>query len=87
MSIPPPETSLVDRREVWCDGATDIRSGKLYRAAALGHPKIYFRIGEKGWVDCGYCDRRFVLEGNAAAQGLNEASPGDLPRADNSDTA
>ena len=36
-------------------------------------------IDEKGYVDCGYCDRRFVLEGGAAERGLREAGPGDLP--------
>lgn len=66
MTTPPPEIFRVDTRRVWCDGATDIRSGKLYRAAALGHPKTYFEIGSKGFVDCGYCDRRFLLTGGPA---------------------
>tara|TARA_B100000378_G_scaffold276893_1_gene275794 strand:+ start:461 stop:757 length:297 start_codon:yes stop_codon:yes gene_type:complete len=63
MSLPPPEVSKVLTRRVWCDGATDIRSGKNYKPSALGHPKIYLEIDEHGYVDCGYCDRRFVLEG------------------------
>ena len=33
-----PETTLVDTRYVWCDGAGDIRGGENYRPAALGHP-------------------------------------------------
>ena len=66
MSLPPPEVSKVTTRRVWCDGATDIRTGKNYRSAALGHPKIYLEIDEHGYVDCGYCDRRFVLEGGPA---------------------
>ena len=66
MSIPPPETTIVETSRVWCDGATEIRSGKLYRAAALGHPKTYFEIDEAGYVDCGYCDRRFILAGGPA---------------------
>jgi hypothetical protein len=37
------------------------------------------QIDEKGYVDCGYCDRRFVLEGGPVHRGLHEASPGDLP--------
>ena len=36
------------------------------RAAALGHPRVYLQIDESGFVDCGYCDRRFVLEGGPA---------------------
>ena len=54
MSLPPPEISKVTTRRVWCDGATDIRTGKNYRAAALGHPKVYLEIDEHGYVDCGY---------------------------------
>ena len=57
--IPPPETVLVDTARVKCDGATDI-------APALGHPRVWLEIDEKGYVDCGYCDRRFVLRGGVA---------------------
>jgi len=58
---PPPEISKVTTHRVWCDGATDIRTGVNYKPAALGHPKVYLEIDEHGYVDCGYCDRRFVL--------------------------
>ncbi|MFN2258643.1 MAG: zinc-finger domain-containing protein, partial [Parasphingopyxis sp.] len=34
--------------------------------AALGHPRVWLEIGEEGYVDCGYCDRRFVLVGGPA---------------------
>ena len=66
MSLPPPEVSKVTTRRVWCDGATDIRTGVNYKPAALGHPKVYLEIDEHGYVDCGYCDRRFVLIGGPA---------------------
>jgi uncharacterized Zn-finger protein len=34
---------------------------------ALGHPRVYLRIEpDTGFVECGYCDRRFVLEGGPA---------------------
>jgi len=56
----------VATRRVSCDGASDIRGGKAYRAAALGHPLVYLEIDESGFVDCGYCDRRFILEGGPA---------------------
>ena len=74
-----PEITVVDTRRVWCDGAGDIRGGENYRSAALGHPRVYMEIDEKGYVDCGYCDRRFVLMGNAAEHGIHEVEPGDLP--------
>ena len=55
----PPETELTSSRRVQCDGATDI-------APALGHPRVWLEIDERGWVECGYCDRRFVLKDGAA---------------------
>ncbi|PAX06827.1 zinc-finger domain-containing protein [Sphingomonas lenta] len=58
---PPLEISRVSTRRVACDGATDIPGG-----ASLGHPRVYLQIDETGYVDCGYCDRRFVLIGGPA---------------------
>ena len=54
--IPPPETLRTASRRVACDGSGDV-------PAALGHPRVWLEIDEKGYVDCGYCDRRFVLVG------------------------
>jgi len=56
-----PETVLTPKSRVSCDGASDVRGG-----AALGHPRIWLEIDERGYADCGYCDRRFVLKGGAA---------------------
>ncbi len=56
-----PETQIVKTRRVACDGATDIPGG-----AALGHPRIWLEIDEAGSVDCGYCDKRFILAGGPA---------------------
>ena len=56
-----PETLIVDSPRVACDGATDIPGG-----AALGHPRVWLQIDEKGYTDCGYCDRRFILRGGPA---------------------
>ncbi len=70
----PPETVYTDKRRVFCDGATDIRAG-----AALGHPRVYLEIDQKGYVECGYCDRRFVLKGAATHEReRTEVFPGDL---------
>jgi uncharacterized Zn-finger protein len=66
MSIPPPEVSLVTTRRVSCDGAEAIRGGDRYLPSALGHPRVWLEIDEHGYVDCGYCDRRFVLAGGPA---------------------
>lgn len=54
-----PETQLVETRRVACDGATTI-------SPALGHPRVWLQIDEKGSVDCGYCDKRFILKGGPA---------------------
>ncbi|WP_128891203.1 zinc-finger domain-containing protein [Erythrobacter sp. HKB08] len=77
MSIAPPEVIKVTTRRVSCDGASDIRGGQNFRPAALGHPKIYLEIDEHGYVDCGYCDRRFVLEGGPA-DGVDQSSLPDI---------
>lgn len=54
-SVPePPEVIEVDTRHVACDGG-----------GVLGHPIVYYTIGEEGWAECGYCDRRFVLRPGA----------------------
>ena len=54
-----PETQIVETRRVACDGATAI-------SPALGHPRVFLEIDEKGYVDCGYCDKRFILKGGPA---------------------
>ena len=54
-----PETIRTDKRRISCDGAGDI-------PAALGHPRVWLEIDEKGYAECGYCDRRFVLSGGTA---------------------
>ena len=57
---PPPEVLRVSTLQVACDGSGEI-------VPALGHPRVFLRIDEElGFVECGYCDRRFVLEGGAA---------------------
>jgi uncharacterized Zn-finger protein len=47
----PFETIKVDSPRVSCDGG----------GGALGHPLVYMDMGEDDHVECGYCDRRFVL--------------------------
>lgn len=65
--IPPPETIRVNSPRVTCDGAgKDIPT-------TLGHPRVWLEIDGKGWVDCGYCDRRFILTGGPADKGAEAA--------------
>ena len=77
MNTSPPEVLLVEKRRVSCDGASAIRGGEGYRPAALGHPRIFLEIDEHGYVDCGYCDRRFVLKGGPA-EGADHAELPDI---------
>ena len=58
-----PETVIVHAHRVQCDGAGQIRVNGAYQASALGHPRVWPEIDERGHVDCPYCDKRFVLEG------------------------
>ncbi len=57
-----PETVFTQSARVKCDGATDI-------SPALGHPRVWLQIDERGYAECGYCDRRFVLQGGPADTG------------------
>ncbi len=64
--IAPPEIIRVNSNRVACDGSGDV-------PAALGHPRVWLEIDERGWVDCGYCDRRFVLIGSESDHAQGEA--------------
>ena len=68
----PPEIVRTASPRVKCDGANDIPGG-----AALGHPRVWLEIDEHGYVDCGYCDRRFVLAGGLA-DGADQAALHDV---------
>ena len=49
----PPEVETVTQTRIACDGGE----------GALGHPRVWLSIDEDtGWVECGYCDKRFVLD-------------------------
>ena len=58
MSIEAPETVEVEKREVACDGN-----------GPLGHPRVYLMVGAEGFVECPYCDRKFVLKDGGEALG------------------
>jgi|TARA_B100001167_G_scaffold145278_1_gene93409 uncharacterized Zn-finger protein len=52
--MPAPEEVVVTTWKVACDGDD---------AAGLGHPRVWLAISpDQGYVDCGYCDRRFVID-------------------------
>ncbi|MDT0681813.1 zinc-finger domain-containing protein [Roseicyclus sp. F158] len=52
-SIDPPETEVVNKMRVVCDGS----------GPGLGHPRVWLSVShETGWVECPYCDKKFVHE-------------------------
>lgn len=57
---------LTDSRRNSCDGASAIAAG-----SALGHPRVFLEIDEKGYVECGYCGRKFILK-NGPADNLSK---------------
>ena len=57
--IAPPEEVVVSSKRVACDG------GNGHTGATLGHPLVYLDMGEDDFVECAYCDRRFVLSAHA----------------------
>ena len=55
MAIDAPEVEEVTKSRISCDGG-----------AALGHPRVWLQIDpDKGFVECGYCDKKFVLKPGA----------------------
>ncbi|MGH6869900.1 MAG: zinc-finger domain-containing protein [Rhizomicrobium sp.] len=59
--ISPPEIIEVDDTRVACDGGGGV----------LGHPKVYLEMGDRDFVECPYCDRRFVLRPGAKLHGTS----------------
>ena len=61
MPVEVPEIIEVETASVACDG------GANGLGAALGHPKVYLQMGDEDFVECPYCDRRFVLKAGPKA--------------------
>ncbi|WP_112322321.1 zinc-finger domain-containing protein [Oceanibium sediminis] len=58
MSTDVPEVEIVTQKRVACDGGT------------LGHPRVWLQIDpETGYVECGYCDKRYILKDGPADKG------------------
>ncbi len=55
MPVEAPEIIQVEDTRVRCDGG----------GGALGHPRVFLEMGDEDFVECPYCDRRFVLKGGA----------------------
>ncbi|HKT53241.1 MAG TPA: zinc-finger domain-containing protein [Caulobacteraceae bacterium] len=62
----PPEVVTVRSRRVSCDGV----------GGALGHPRVYLEMGGDAFVECPYCDRRFVLAKDSEGAEDERLAPG-----------
>jgi uncharacterized Zn-finger protein len=53
-----PETIEVTASRIACDGG-----------GVGGHPRVWLHVDpDKGFVECGYCDRKYVLKPGAALE-------------------
>jgi uncharacterized Zn-finger protein len=60
---PAPATEIVTASRIACDGGE----------AALGHPRVWLSIPpDAGWIDCPYCDKRFILLGSEAEKAVGK---------------
>lgn len=54
MTLPAPEIQIVTTWKVACDGD---------ESRGSGHPRVWLAIPpETGFVECGYCDKRFEID-------------------------
>ncbi|MFN9711720.1 MAG: zinc-finger domain-containing protein [Alphaproteobacteria bacterium] len=60
---PAPEVIAVHSHRIACDGG----------GGALGHPRVWLEMGDGAYVECPYCDRRFVP---ATEAGHGQTAPG-----------
>jgi uncharacterized Zn-finger protein len=65
-AAPPPEIVEVASRRVACEG----------EGGALGHPRVWLEMGGADFVECLYCDRRFVLKASAERDEDERSAPG-----------
>ncbi|WP_369825054.1 zinc-finger domain-containing protein [Caulobacter sp. B11] len=63
---PAPETVVVRSHRIACEGV----------GGALGHPRVWLEMGAAGFVDCSYCDRRFVAATTAGHDEDERLAPG-----------
>ena len=57
MTTQAPETKIVESSKIACDGGE----------GALGHPRVWLHIpADAGFVECPYCDAKYILKGSQA---------------------
>ncbi len=59
MPVPAPEVEEVTQTRIACDGGG---------GPVGGHPRVWLQIDPAiGFVECGYCDKKFVLKQGAGS--------------------
>ena len=66
IDFPAPEEIAVNSRRIACDGV----------GGALGHPRVWLEMGDAAFVECPYCDRRFVLAKGSTGEESERLAPG-----------
>jgi len=61
MPVEAPEVVETENTRVACDGG----------GGALGHPRVFLEMGDENFVECPYCDKRFVLKAGASSHGTS----------------
>ncbi len=61
-----PEIIAVHTRRLACDGV----------GGALGHPRVWLEMGAADFVECPYCDRRFVMAAGDEVPEIERLAPG-----------
>ncbi len=61
-----PEIITVTSRRLACDGVGGV----------LGHPRVWLEMGESDFVECPYCDRRFVMSADHEVPENERLAPG-----------
>ncbi len=65
-AVPPGEVIYVKSHRIACDGV----------GGALGHPRVWLEMGGADFVECPYCDRRFVLAAGTEGPEDERLAPG-----------
>ena len=59
MPVEAPEIVETENSRAACDGG----------GGALGHPRVYLEMGDEAFVECPYCDKRFVRKPGPSSHG------------------
>jgi uncharacterized Zn-finger protein len=69
----PPEVIYVDEESVACDGG----------GGALGHPRVWLAMDQRGRSECPYCSRQFIMSpAGPSGDAVTTETPAGVTQAD-----